>query len=247
MPLPSPKYPNSAGRLLAIFQSLDNKKPLIEQLCLLMDEPVLPRKNNQMSRSDFQMIAHLHDIYWQFRDDMASANISDEQRDVLLNGLAAVETSIYPLVVNANPRMLTDTEKSLLEVCATILPKEGDIEDLELREIQASIEELQQQVKKADTSQELKDILLEMIRLSKDSIKKYNIYGAFGLKKAFKIMLAEVTERYFNASEEEIKTIKSTNAWKSLTVHLKKFDHFARSLLDNNPSLGGESKVRLPV
>ena len=82
----------------------------------------------------------------------------------------------------------------------------------------------------------LRKILLELARLSEDSVNRFNIYGAKGIKKAFKDMLAEVAEVYLQ-DEEEISEAKNTPAWRKIVIHIKMFDNVAAKAMKYKPLL----------
>jgi hypothetical protein len=237
MALQPPKYPNSAGRLLAVLGPLQNNQGLAQQLVPMLLDKISPTTDNLKRARGIRALAELDLMHLQFRRDMDAADINDDQKKVLLTGLTGIEQTIYPDTINGGPRILTEAEKSLLEVCATILPKESTLEKDDLSEIQASIASLRDQVKAADTSPTLKKILLELIRLSEDAINRFNIHGARGLKEAFKGMLAEIAELYYSTSDKEKEAIQATSTWAAITAHLRKFDEIGGKLLKYRPVL----------
>lgn len=236
MPITEPKYPNSAGRLLSVLSQIESNQHIAVRLSSLLNDKKLSNADKyEMSIFGCQSIKELHLMYSAFLEDMKSVDINDEQRDVLLSGLKTINRCIYHTNLEANLQALSDAEKSLLEVCATVLPREGILEPDDLNKIQKSIQELQKQLNESDTDPDLKIILQELIRLSQDSINRFNIYGAKGLKKAFKGMLAEVAETYLKTSDKE--NLKNNEAWMSINNHLKTFDTVTSKLLEYAPLL----------
>lgn len=247
MPIPEPKYPNSAGRLLAVLTLVDPRTTVAANLApLLLNETINdPNDIKEVSRQGIRAVSELHLLYSQFLQDMAEVDIGDEQRSVLLNGLGSLGERIYPLQVNVNSGAISPAEKSLLEVCATVLPKEGTPDPSDIESIRESILELQQLVESSDLPNELRIVILECLRLSQDSITRFNIHGVRGLHAAFKGMLAEVAALHFSISDEEKQRIQKTEAWEVLTRHLKNFDAVASKLLKYKPLLEGISSLFL--
>jgi hypothetical protein len=141
---------------------------------------------------------------------------------------------MYPASADQPIRSVSEAEKALLEVCATRLPKESIIEPEEFDQILQSINDLKECVSELEEGSILKTILLELIRLSEDAISRFNIYGAKGLKRAFKNMLAEVSEIYLQ-DDEDVSEIKDTTSWNKATEHLKKFDVVAAKAMKYKP------------
>ncbi|WP_454061958.1 hypothetical protein [Candidatus Nitrospira salsa] len=182
-------------------------------------------------------LVEIQRLHQQFIEDLNSTPaLNNDQREVLLNGLTSIVQIFYVPAVNQPVRGITDAERALLKVCATSLPSEEELTPNDIEAIRLSIRELQEQVEKAEVSLTLKKILLELIRLSEDAIARYNIHGARGLKKAFKRMLAEVTELYYLDKKEQ-ENIKNSSTWKKVLKHLHKFDVITARLMKYQPMI----------
>ena len=94
------------------------------------------------------LFGQIHQLYEEFTKDMHDATINEPQKKVLLAGVASVAQSIYPVQFNAGFRPLTDAEKSLLEVCATIIPEEEFLLPEDIETIRDSIKELRDLVQR---------------------------------------------------------------------------------------------------
>jgi hypothetical protein len=229
-----PRYPNSAGRLLAVLESIKPNQQYIVQLGSLFFDEKPTKDPAQLALLSIKSLSQLHTIYAEFIQDLSDADIPDEEKNVLIKGTASLATMMYPNTAHTNMRAVNEAEKALLEVCATRLPKENIIEPDDLELIFQSISELKQCVSELKSGSILKTILLELIRLSEDAINRFNIYGAKGLKKAFKNMLAEVAEIYLQ-DDEDLSEIKDSNSWKKASEHLKKFDSVAAKAMKYKP------------
>ena len=244
MPLKDPEYQNSAGRLLALLTSLKNNQNLIEEVPKILGKKVDDAQQKQQLALSFLM--DMHHVYLEFRQDMLDAEINDQQRDVLLSGLSSVQQSLYPVQLNAGWREITEAEVSLLKVCATFIAQDAPITKDELEAIRASISDLRSQVESGSLSPTLRKALLELIRLSEDAISRFNIYGARGLKKVFKSMLADAAELYgMTDSQNNAEELKKSGAWRTIIRHLKLVDSIASKLMKYRPLLQGASTLLL--
>lgn len=230
------KYQNSAGRLLAILQNLEEGQGLAQQLVPMMFGDKLPTETKGISINGVKALTELHKLYATFLQDLEEADMGDDERSVLQNGLTTLESLMYPSAINQASRKIEEAEKALLEVCATRLQKESPISEDDIAKIRQSIITLKEAVEENTTSDVLRTILLELVRLSEDSINRYNIYGAKGLKRAFKNMLSEVAEIYLQDEENE-SDIKKSVTWTKVTNHLKVFDAVASRILKYRPLL----------
>ena len=83
---------------------------------------------------------------------------------------------------------------SLLQMAASMLPQEPELPPSDIEAIRVSMEELRKCLDGSDIKPSARNALLELVRLSRNAIDYYSIYGARGFKKAFKRMLAELLE-----------------------------------------------------
>jgi len=101
----------------------------------------------------------------------------------------------------------------LLKVCATFIVQDAPIPKDDLEAIRASITNLRSQVESGSLPPALRKALLELIRLSEDAISRFKIYGARGLKKAIKSMLADAAELYgMTDSQKDAEELKKSGA-----------------------------------
>ena len=230
-------YRNSAGRLLTLLSSFPNNQQIYEFL------PGLITGNPGKSQWDKQQLSvialmELDKLYREFLQDMADAQISDEQRNVLLSGLNHINQTVYPMALNGQMRLLTETEKSLLEVCATIIPQEDALEKEDIDKIRESVASLRSLVEEGEISLTLKKALLELIRLTEDAINRFSIHGAKGLKRAFKAMLGEAGDLYASerakGKEDEL---KKSGVWSAISKHLRTVDSVVAKIQRYQPYL----------
>ncbi len=239
-----PKYSNSAGRLLAILETLKQNQSAAQQLVPIMLGKSEPKDNKIVAIDGIKVVIELQKMYLEFLEDLDNADIGEEERSVLIKGLSSLDTLIFIHAVNQGMRQATESEKALLEVCATRLPKENNINDNDTKKIKESIDELRGAIDKLPNDSVLRQMLLELARISEDAINRFHIYGAKGLKRAFKEMLSEVSEIYIQ-EEENVTEIKGSTAWKKIVEHLKLFDSIAAKGMKYRPLLEKASQYLL--
>lgn len=244
MALPEPTYQNSAGRLLAILNASPGGQSYLDLIPKLFGTTgTSPEANQQACLAG---LMEIHKLHLEFRQDMLDAKISEQQRKVLLSGLASLQQSIYPIQLNGGFRAATEAEKALLEVAATILSQETGLQTDDIEKIRESVTSLRTLVEDAKISPTIRKVLLDLIRISENAISRFNIHGARGLRKAFKEMLAEAAEVYGLASGEgEREVLKKSGAWAAILNNLKAFDEVGSRLLKYKPLLENISQLLL--
>ncbi len=237
-----PKYQNSAGRLLAILTAMaasPSEQSYIEAIPKFFFGANL--RSYLPQRACMIGLWEIHKLYTEFTLDMLDKKISEQQRRVIFSGLEGIQHSIYPLAINSGYRALTDTERSLLEVAATIIPEEESLNKSDIEKIQESIASLRNLVDDSDIPRSIRKVLLDLIRISEDAIARYNIHGSRGLRKAFKEMLAEV----ITSSEGEREELKKSGAWVAIVKYLKIFDEISSRLIKYKPVIESISQILL--
>jgi hypothetical protein len=188
-------------------------------------------------------LAELDQLYVQFRDDLRGTE-NKEQQSVLLAGLSSISQTLYPVQLHTAIRELTEAENPLLAVAATVIPQEGALTKDDLEAIRDAIESLRALVEGAEISPTVRRTLLELIRLAQDAIARFNIYGARGLRRAFKAMLGETAELYgLENGEGRQEELKRTGAWAAVVKLLKAVDSVASKLLKYKPLIAGAAKL----
>ncbi len=242
MTFPEPKYQNSAGRLLALLTAPPSGQTFAEVFPKTFGLPMASQ--DEKVRSCFTALGEIETVYLEFKRDLVDATTNEQQRNVLLSGLATVPQCFYPMQLNATYRGLTEAEKSLLEVCATMISQEEPLRPDDIKTIRESLADLRKFLEQSDIASTLRKVLLDLIRLSEDAISRFNVYGARGLRRTFKTMLGEAAEFYGNMQQSsEAERGKSAEGWKKITHHLKVFDSVASKLLKYQPLF--ESTVQL--
>lgn len=255
MPKLAPQYENSAGRLLAIFSIITDNMTFSAWLrdCV-PPNPTSIKKHGEdvhmfIADSLFE-VRRLFEVFW---DDLKKApTMGDEQKLLFQKGLFDIYKRLSPSSITGAAPRLNDAQSSILQICASMLPRENGVEVSDLDAIQASVRELQKLVSSGDIGPVLKKSLLELIRLSEDTINRYNLVGARGLKVAFKTMLGEAmnlhgeTERaraenkagYEEHADDE-------TAWKAIRAHFVVLDKVMVKVGEYLPVMEFISKIPL--
>ena len=119
-------------------------------------------------------------------------------------------------------------------MAGSMIPQEGEIEDDDKTKIAESIDQLRTTIEDSELPTSVRTALLEIVRLSRNSLDQYNIYGARGFKAAFKRMLSELMEVYL---EQGPNAVNNKAWWKQSIRHVKQFDAVAGRLLKYKPLL----------
>ena len=236
MNIPEAMNQNSAGRLLAILSLFRNGHAVSDQLI-----PVFGGESDSVfkkNQSALKALFLLHTLYQEFLEDMRNAEISVQQREVLLRGLINLPQSIYPDGVNTGFRAVPDAEMALLEVCATVIHQEAPLQKSDIDKIRESVASLRNFIDDAEISSSLRTVLLDLIRITEDAISRYNIYGARGLRNAYKSMLSEAIVVYSaSKSSGTSEAPKEKTVWVSINNHLDTINRIATTLMKYKPLL----------
>ena len=82
------KYSNSAGRLLAVLDSLVDKKPLAQQIIPLLLGETTPAENKVVSSKGVKAIGELHRMYSDFLEDLENSDIPIEEKELYSNAVS---------------------------------------------------------------------------------------------------------------------------------------------------------------
>lgn len=226
---------NSASRLIKILNTLRNNCNYIDNFKIFYkaDPKLTPAALHILC---YEGLSEIQLLYSQFKDDMHNSSMDQDQIETLLSGVKSIEDCIYPNQLGSKFRGLTETEDSLLSVCAAFLQDEGKLTKDDITSIRESIVSLRKLIEDSNISPTLRKVLLELVRLTEDAISRFNIHGAKGLKRALKSMLGEVAELYPNDIENE--------SWKNTILgHLKLIDGIASRVLTYKPMIENTAQI----
>ena len=236
MSFPKPIYANSAGRLLAYVSSLAANRPATDIV-----PPLFGLGGNtpeERQEATVHALGQIHSLYREFLEDVKTATANEAQQKVLINGLAGLRGTIFPGNLQAGIRGATEAEKSLLEMAATMIPEDQLITDEEIVAIRKSIADLGTLLTDPTTSAAIQQLIREMVAISEAAIVKYNVFGARGLRRAFKKLLGEFAETFgAQLNQQGRAEAKKSRAWTAVTNHLQIFDTITSRLSRCQPLL----------
>ena len=230
-----PEFNNSAGRLLRLFQMLGSSQSKNHYDTIGAFFAGKQQGSNEFkAKSYLQFMSMLGKAFNDFISDVQTTEkIPEPTKGVILGGINRLLSIAYPMNPTGVPAQLQDAEVALLRMAGSMLDQEPMLEESDTDAIRESIESLRKEIEESDVSKTAKQCMLEVCRLSRNSLDQYTIYGSRGFKDAFKRMLAELMAIYLDEGDE----IKSKSWWRKTVDHAKLFDTVAAKLSKYKPLL----------
>lgn len=224
---------NSAGRLLQWFLQVGTRTAMYE---VLGDGGESEPEKVRLALERLNEVSKEFDTFY---EDVSESSLSKEQQEHFISGLQDLRNSLNPLGLQNAMRKINSTEISLLKLCGTFIPEEGEVTPNDLDVIRKSVNDLRTTLNQSSVSPTLKKCVLELIRMTEDALNRYEIRGARGLKKAFKSMLAESLE--IHGYKEEIK--QNPALWDQIIRHIKTVDDVASRVLKYKPYIESVAQI----
>lgn len=227
------QYHNSAGRMLWIMSryganvSFANHVPKLVGGQFSSDHPILKACEAQK---------RLFDLYFELRSDIEGSPLSDKQKHALGEMYADLENRIGVENFAGAPSSPKEGTLALLKMAATMLPEELESPKSELNALLDEIAEVQKMAQ-SQSNPTLRRIVLELQRIAKDAIERYQITGAKGLKAAFKSMLAELMETWLHEPQESQAELHDSPVFQRCLAFLKKVDEIVAKAVKYKPLL----------
>lgn len=236
-----PEFNNSAGRLLCLLKKLPSQSSYFDTIVQFYGykSNVSPELKGRAYLHFMSLVGRAFDEF--IVDVETSQAIPDVTRNIIKEGLSDLINCAYPTSPNNHARKLQDAEVALLRMAASMLATEPTLDQSDIQTIRSSIDELQKCLENSDFKTSARTAILELVRLSRNTIDYYAIHGAKGFKAAFKKMLADLMEIYLH---EGNKATRET-WWSKAIEHLRKFDRVASTLMKYKPLLEGAQKLFL--
>lgn len=235
--LGKPEFRNSAGRLLFLLKLLQSQESYFGIIAKLYGLPAgipTPESAANISRAFLAFMPLVTHAYEEFLTELStSESIQEATRNIIHNGLSNVTSIVYSTNPASNPPRLSGSDVTVLQLAASMLDSEPELPPDDVQSIRDSLEELRILLEDSDLKPNARNALLELMRLSRNAIDYYSIYGARGFKKAFKKMLAELMELLFHEGE----AVKNEEWWTKAVNHLRLIDKVASALLKYRPLL----------
>lgn len=211
---------NSAGRLVAIIESLKRIQPQGDAYDRTILKAFSPRfvdpsriPDSLVSIASMRVSDQIQEVYFTFLSDV-DRQLPEDSRLVLLKGLTRLSDSLFPRNRSGSIISPNDAEISLLEMAVTLIEPEGVIEDSEIETIRKMLSEIRSLVVKSDEfPASFKSAVLDVVRLGEMAISQYNNKGARGFKRFFNEMLGETLSYYRSDSEVVNESPQTKHVW----------------------------------
>lgn len=236
-----PEFNNSAGRLIRLLEMLPSQYSYFDTITKFYTPATSPEPEMQ-GRAYLDFMGLVGKSFDAFLTDIEnSPNIPDLTRGLIKEGLTNLAQYAFTNSPASAPRKLQDAELALVRMAGSMLDMEPDLPESDVDSIRESIESLRKELEKADLTKSARQALLELVRLSRNALDHYNIYGAQGFRKAFKKMLSELMEVYLHEGAE----VTKSSWWQTAMSHAKLVDSVAGKMLKYKPLLEGAGKLFL--
>lgn len=205
--------------------------------------PEGPRPSSEIQARAYlkfmSLVAESFDAF--VKDVENSPNIPDLTRGLIKEGLTNLVQYAFSSAPANPPGQMQAAEIALIRMAGSLLEMEPNLPDADAESIRESIDSLRKELENSDLKKSAREALLELVRLSRNALDHYTIYGAKGFRKAFKKMLSELMEVYLHEGTEVVQT----TWWATAMRHVRKVDALAAGLLKYQPLLEGAGKLFL--
>lgn len=234
---PKPKFNNSAGRLLVLLSLLKAGQSYIDQVHTLYED--VPISGHNKSRSFVHFMSLLEDVYETFRSELELTDkIPVPTKELISSGLVNLPNLIFPGPSNNSVPGLTPAEASVLELAASLMNMEDELLETDEQEIRNSIERLHKAISASGVPDAARTALLEVVRLTRNALDQYRIYGIDGFRESFKRMLAELMDVYCREGAD----VRKTTWWSEGLKHVKLLDEIIARLSKYKPMIESATK-----
>jgi len=138
---------------------------------------------------------------------------------------------LYPLQIGAPIRNLTAAEISLLEHVAEQIPSEAALGEDDLASIRESLNALHHAIKDSTITKQAQKVFRDLIRITENSLRYYEIHGAKALRSAFIEMLGELLELYREQPTTASGKTTETSWWKAAQNHVENFGKVVKKVV----------------
>jgi hypothetical protein len=209
------EYNNAAGRILAIFERLAPKSGQTYRLAefahafgVTADWPTIlvsycgVREEYNALVEDIEQIKHNSAKYHLYRKNLPDIDISIKSFTFGING-------------DSGTCQISQTGLVALQFIAADLSQDEKASDDDLKTLRQLVSDLQAEIEATDIfPKQMKEWLLDLVRVIRDSIDRYSIRGSKGMRRQFSVLLGELMQNYDFA--EKTKTEKPS-VWSKIT------------------------------
>jgi hypothetical protein len=201
------EYNNAAGRILAVFDRLaprNGRQVELQELAKGLDV-------HAEWPSVFNAYCDLKDEYQTLVDDINSITENSSKKDLFQKNLPDIDSSLNSFDFNVANNFgfynISQTGLVALRFIAADLKQDESASAEDINSIRQLVTELQQEIETATAfSKQMKEWLLDLVRVIRDSIDRYANRGSRGMRKQFSQLLGELIQNYDHAQEVQDKT-----------------------------------------
>ncbi|EMI46147.1 hypothetical protein [Rhodopirellula sp. SWK7] len=253
-----PEYNNAAGRILAV---LENLQPHSGKNCQLaqLGEAFGVDAN---WRSVLVAIQDVTDEFSSLCDEIEQFEHNTAKYNLYKKNLPDIEKSIESFTLNMPAKncvcQISQPGVVALRFIAADLTQDAEPEDNEIEALRSLVNELQAEIENSDVfSKSVREWLLDLVRVIRDSIDRFAIRGSRGMRKQFSLLLGELIQNYDIAQKVQEKkpsvwerftsAIDLMNKLASLAEHCRPAVTFAQKSLPLLRTLGLPAPDDFPV
>ena len=211
------RYNNPAGRLWEIFtnlsQNTNGKRSQLASQIGVSDTWAAISKAVLDIYAEYEVLKESTE---QYKDNPSKYNLYLSKLPIIAECVNGFNLNMKNNTYNAT---VSSAALVALEFMGADLPQEESRRD-ELGELRKLCDELQNEIHKSSLNKSLKAWLLDLVRLMRDGIDRYQIRGSRGLRREFHEMLGSIIVHYNNT--EEIKR-ESPTTWEKVKRGFKLF------------------------
>jgi hypothetical protein len=200
------EYNNSAGRILSVFDRLApnpntplNRPHLAKGFGVIEEWP-----------SIFVAYCDLRDEYNTLAEEIEKISDNELKRKLFRENLPDIESSLKSFVFTVSADQghcnISRTGLVALRFIAADLPQDEDATKDDLNTIRQIVSELQKEIENAtDFSKQMREWLLDLVRVIRDSLDRYANRGSRGMRKQFSLLVGELMQNYEYTQETQDK------------------------------------------
>lgn len=215
-----PQYNNSAGRILAVLERFPTKK----------------RPNKGISRKQLAdamgmadswsaILLAIDDLQSEYRvlvNDLEQFRDNTHKHELYSKNLGDIEQSIssfkLDLPGNSAQVEVSEASRTALTFIAADLPQDDLPTESDLNRIRELVNELQSEVESStELARSVKDWLLDLVRIIRDSLDRYAIRGSRGMRRQFSTLLGELMQNWDTL--QKVKEKRPT-VWQKFTASI---------------------------
>ena len=244
-----PKYNNAAGRILTVLEKL---QPHSGKTCKL------PQLGEALGvdgtwRTVLVAIQDVNDEYSSLCNEIEQFEHNPAKYELYKKNLPDIGKSIHSFSLNMPAKscvcQISQPGVVALRFIAADLTQDAAPEDDEIESLRSLVSELQAEIEGSDVfSKSVREWLLDLVRVIRDSIDRFAIRGSRGMRKQFSLLLGELIQNYDVAQKVQEKkpsvwqrftsAIDMMNKLASLAEHCRPAVTFAQKSLPLLRTLG---------